>query len=258
MRDFGTEGLFCGFDLNEGMPSNKKIIGDLHGETRTAASASSLEVDETNNVDPVPDDEEKRQADLVEQEEQVEKSVESSSSPSKKAKSPTPTERLEYEEPETESPSFAFPLIPFVLTAGPPVETEAEPVFDLSLSFAPRQVQTSATTTSTVVAPPSNALQSVLTAMIMFCQTLSTHIVKVDMGMAEMRSDISTLFDTVKKREEKKKAEEVASESRKRKWEEEKLKKKEKKRKKAEEEASRTEKSASASAPKEKKGKEKK
>lgn len=73
MQDFSVEDQFCGFDLNEKLTSNEEIISNLPGATKAAAStlvkytlSSSEEVDETINVDPVPADEEARQADLVE------------------------------------------------------------------------------------------------------------------------------------------------------------------------------------------------
>lgn len=105
-----------------------------------------------------------------------------------------------------------LPLIPFLSNTGPVAETESELMLDLSLSFAPTKPAqfAIATTSSTTIVPQSVALQSVLSAMTILSQTLTTHIVKVNTGIVEMRSDISTLFDAVKEGEEKKKEEETA------------------------------------------------
>lgn len=93
MRNFWTEGQFSGLDLNEDLPSNEDIIGDLPGEIDTAASVSSSKVDETIQADPVSSNEEARQSATEKLE--AEKSGEPSPSPSEQSKCSTHMEVLE-------------------------------------------------------------------------------------------------------------------------------------------------------------------
>lgn len=101
-------------------------------------------------------------------------------------------------------------------------------MLDLSISFTPKRPAQSAiaTTSSMAAGAQPDILISLLTAINSFSQTLNSHILKVDTGMAEMHTGISTLFDVVKKREETKREEDAASQSRKRKMEEKREKKK--------------------------------